>query len=356
MRRFAIRSALLTLFMLAVSAASFGQVAIAISIAPPLLPVYVQPVCPGDNYIWTPGYWAWDPDADDYYWVPGTWVLAPEVGFFWTPGYWAWANGFYIWHAGYWGPVVGFYGGINYGFGYFGHGFVGGRWEGGHFFYNREVTNITIVHNVYNEHVDVRGENHISYNGGNGGINQRPTREEEVAGHRRHIAPVADQVRHEKAARSNQRLRASYNHGKPPIAATARPVDFRDHEPAREAGGAYSPPSRGSASRPASSAIHPNELPAYERPAAPNTGNPELDRKHQQQQGKLAAQQEQERQKLQQKQDQEHQRMEQQHASQEQSQQMEQRHQQQTQQMYQRHIQQQLQLRQQPSHGSNKPR
>jgi len=35
----------------------------------------------------------------------------------------------------YWGPVVGFYGGINYGFGYFGRGYEGGRWEHDHFYY-----------------------------------------------------------------------------------------------------------------------------------------------------------------------------------------------------------------------------
>src|SRR5579863_3333704 len=137
MRTIAIRSLLLSLFMLAMSAASFGQVGVSITIAPPVLPVYEQPACPGDGYIWTPGYWAWDDADGDYYWVPGTWVEAPEVGFLWTPGYWGWGNGFYLFHAGYWGPHIGFYGGINYGFGYFGHGFVGGRWDGGHFFYNR---------------------------------------------------------------------------------------------------------------------------------------------------------------------------------------------------------------------------
>jgi len=40
------------------------------------------------------------------------------------------------------GPTVGFYGGINYGFGYFGNGFYGGRWEGGHFFYNTSVWHV----------------------------------------------------------------------------------------------------------------------------------------------------------------------------------------------------------------------
>ena len=60
--------------------ASFGGVAIGLSItvAPPVLPVYVQPPVPGPNYIWAPGYWAWG--DYDYYWVPGTWVLAPTPG------------------------------------------------------------------------------------------------------------------------------------------------------------------------------------------------------------------------------------------------------------------------------------
>jgi len=73
------------LVLLAMSAASFGQFAVSVTFAPPALPVYEQPVCPGEGYIWTPGYWAWDDEADDYYWVPGTWVLAPEVGYLWTP-------------------------------------------------------------------------------------------------------------------------------------------------------------------------------------------------------------------------------------------------------------------------------
>src|SRR6202171_2598830 len=119
------------LLMLSFSPASSAQVAVGISvrIGPPALPVYVQPLCPGPGYFWTPGYWAWS-DDDGYYWVPGTWVIAP-VGMLWTPGYWAFSDGFYGWHAGYWGPHVGFYGGINYGFGYGGVGFWGGRWGGG---------------------------------------------------------------------------------------------------------------------------------------------------------------------------------------------------------------------------------
>src|ERR1700740_2113917 len=132
----------LTLAILATPAASNAQIAVGVSIrvGPPALPVYVQPVCPAPGYIWTPGYWAYGPDG--YYWVPGTWVMAPAVGLLWTPGYWGWGGGGYLWPAGYWGPHVGFYGGINYGFGYGGVGFVGGAWRGGVFNYNRSVTNV----------------------------------------------------------------------------------------------------------------------------------------------------------------------------------------------------------------------
>ena len=35
-------------------------VGVSVNIAPPVLPVYVQPPCPAPGYLWTPGYWAWD--------------------------------------------------------------------------------------------------------------------------------------------------------------------------------------------------------------------------------------------------------------------------------------------------------
>ena len=50
----------------------------------------------------------------------------------------------YAFHEGYWGPHVGFYGGVNYGFGYGGVGFVGGRWDGGYFAYNTAVLNVGV--------------------------------------------------------------------------------------------------------------------------------------------------------------------------------------------------------------------
>ncbi|HEY3971804.1 MAG TPA: hypothetical protein VGM18_02305 [Candidatus Sulfotelmatobacter sp.] len=377
MRNFFVRAGLLLAAVtIAMSLASFGQVRISVSFGPPALPVYDQPLCPGDGYIWTPGYWAWDDDDGDYYWVPGTWVLAPEVGFLWTPPYWAWADGGFMFYDGYWGPHVGFYGGINYGFGYFGEGFVGGRWDGGHFFYNRAVMNVNVtnVHNVYNETVVNRNVtvNRVSYNGGNGGINARPTPQEEAVAHERHIPPAATQVQHMQAARGNPEFRASTNHGKPAVAATARPGVFTGREavPAREAGAPYNhPPARGAAQprpenagRPATegrpaenggrpaTAVHPNDLPPMERPAAPNTGNDKLDQKYAQQQQKLQQKQTQERQKLQQQQENEHQQLAKQNADDARKQQVEQKHQQQTQQLQQRHVlqQQQLQQRQAP--------
>lgn len=347
-----VRSLLFGLLLLGVCGGALAQVSVGISVnfAPPALPVYEQPVCPGDGYIWTPGYWAWD--GFEYYWVPGTWVLAPRVGFLWTPPWWGWSGGVYLFHAGYWGPHVGWYGGISYGFGYFGHGFEGGRWDGGHFFYNREVTNVnvTVIHNVYNTRIENTTINHVSYNGGPGGINARATAQEEAYSREQHLGPVAAQTQHMEAARGNPEMRASENHGKPPIAATARPGEFNNREastPAREAGGNYQPPAnRGT------QAVHPHELGLYSRPAAPNTGDRNLDQKYQQQQQQLYAKQYQERQKLQQQQEREHENQAKQNASEAQRQQLEQKHQQQTQQMYQRQQQEQQQLQQRQSRPS----
>lgn len=246
MNRSIIRWMMLAGIILVFSAASFGQIAVGVSvrIGPPPLPVYAQPICPGPGYIWTPGYWAWD-DDDGYYWVPGTWVVAP-VGLLWTPGYWGWGGGVYVWHAGYWGPHVGFYGGINYGFGYGGVGFVGGEWRGGAFYYNRSVTNVSVtnVTNVYNKTVIVNNRSTTSFNGGNGGVQARPTAQEEAYGRERHTVALDTQRQHERAAAGNRENLASQNHGRPAIAATSRPGDFSRHSvvTARAAGGEYHAP------------------------------------------------------------------------------------------------------------------
>jgi WXXGXW repeat (2 copies) len=216
---------------LAILPASNAQVAIGVSIriGPPALPVYTQPVCPGAGYIWTPGYWAYGPAG--YYWVPGTWVLAPTPGYLWTPGYWGWGGGVYVWHAGYWGPHVGFYGGINYGYGYSGVGFVGGEWRGGVFHYNTAVTNVntTIIHNTYvnNTVVNRTVVTNVSYNGGAGGTTAHPSTSEEAAMREHHFQATSLQTQHEQMARNDHTMLASVNHGRPAVAATARPAVFK---------------------------------------------------------------------------------------------------------------------------------
>jgi hypothetical protein len=220
-----VRSLLFAVAVLSLSAASSAAVFVSVAIAPPALPVYAQPLCPGPNYIWIPGYWAYGPEG--YYWVPGTWVIAPYVGALWTPGYWGWANGLYVWNAGYWGPHVGFYGGINYGFGYFGVGYQGGYWNNGAFYYNRAVTNVNVtrINTTYNTAIVNNNINatRVSYNGGRGGVNAQPTAAEQAAMRETHQNATAAQLRHEQAAGTNRAMLASVNQGKPSITSTPRP-------------------------------------------------------------------------------------------------------------------------------------
>jgi hypothetical protein len=285
---FSIRSLILAFVILAISAISYGQIGVSVTFEPPELPVYEQPPIPGDGYIWTPGYWAYG--DDDYYWVPGTWVMAPEPGLLWTPAYWGWNGNAYVFYEGYWAPQVGFYGGINYGYGYTGAGYEGGRWQNGQFYYNSSVNNVstTTVHNVYKETVTNTTVNRVSYNGGNGGVTARPTPQQEAAAHQRHVPPVAVQTQHAQAARKQPELRASANHGKPPVAATPKPAAFKDHAvvAAKQTGATYNPPANRKAAEPhpgATNAAQPNRPPAghpNNRPE-PNQNEPQRTQREQ---------------------------------------------------------------------------
>ena len=354
---------LFAFLILAIPAASFGQIGVSIAVGPPELPVYQQPLCPGDGYLWTPGYWAYDDSVSDYYWVPGAWVQAPEVGYLWTPGYWGWGNGGFLFNEGYWGPTVGFYGGINYGFGYFGEGFGGGRWDGGHFFYNRSVSNIDIgsMHNVYNTRIEVNNDTRVSFNGGKGGVEAHANAQQEAASHERHIPAVAAQSEHARTARANPESRASVNRGKPAVGAeTARPAAAEEHP------GTTGAPAEAARAEPEAkaaeprAAVHPSELAPIAHPAPVDSGNAKADQKYRQQQDKLIASQTQERQNLQRKQDAEHQQLTQQKATDARTQQVEQKHAQQTQQLAQKHTAQQRQMQsRQPqprSGGGNRPK
>ena len=222
---------LLALLLSVVPATSFAGVFISVGIAPPVLPVYEQPICPEPGMMWTPGYWAYG--ADGYYWVPGAWVPAPYVGALWTPGYWGWGGGRYIFHDGYWGPHIGYYGGVNYGFGYGGIGFAGGMWRGGFFSYNTAVMHVGVGGgwggHVYEDRVVVeRGyvarDSHVAYAGGPGGIHHDPSPEERVAEHDQHRPPSEIQQHHVEAARMDKPSYVKNTGGHPANAAVSRPL------------------------------------------------------------------------------------------------------------------------------------
>jgi hypothetical protein len=192
------------------------DVSISVRVAPPELPVYEQPPCPVDGYLWTPGYWAWN--GYDYYWVPGVWVRPAHWGYYWTPCWWGFSGGYYGFHEGYWGPHIGFYGGVNYGFGYSGSGYCGGRWENGGFRYNTAVVNVnnTVIHNTYVDRSVVVNNNvtRTSFNGP-GGINARPNAQENMAMRENHVPVTSEQVSHRQMASQDHNQFASVNKGRP---------------------------------------------------------------------------------------------------------------------------------------------
>jgi hypothetical protein len=215
-----LRSLILAGFLALPLASSHAQVGISVNFAPPVLPVYEQPPCPVEGYIWTPGYWSYGYDVGDYYWVPGVWVAPPTVGLLWTPPWWGWNNGVYVFNQGYWGPTVGFYGGINYGHGYFGNGYWGGRWEGNVFRYNTAVTrvNTTVVHNTFVDRSAVNKQvttNRASFNGPNG-VKAEPTAEQRAAtANAKKMPPTSQQLARQEAAAKDRNLQASVNKGHP---------------------------------------------------------------------------------------------------------------------------------------------
>ena len=192
--------------------ASYGQPVLQAQQPPPPLPEYSQPPCPGNGYLWTPGYWSYA--SQGYYWVPGVWAWPPQVGVLWTPGYWGFFGGMYRYNYGTWGQYVGYYGGINYGFGYGGLGYQGGYWNGNRFNYNRSVNNVNISNvNVYNRSVNNTTNNRASYNGP-GGITRQASPAETAGMRGQRIAPMTTQLQHQQAAAQNREQFASVNHGR----------------------------------------------------------------------------------------------------------------------------------------------
>ncbi|HWE99712.1 MAG TPA: YXWGXW repeat-containing protein [Caulobacteraceae bacterium] len=216
--------------------------------APPPIPTYDQPPPPGEGYMWTPGYWGWTDADEDYYWVPGVWVMPPDPGLYWTPGYWAFVDDEYVWSPGFWGATIGFYGGIDYGWGYDGSGYYGGRWQDGRFYYNAALNNLGPgqAQYVYRDQHAIWGRNQASYNGGPGGIRAVPGPTDQAALAGRRLSPTRVQASQAQLARQTQGLRASVNRGAPPIAAVSRAGDFRGPGVVTHlrSAGRYSPPAR----------------------------------------------------------------------------------------------------------------
>ncbi|HSY69172.1 MAG TPA: hypothetical protein VK813_11050 [Edaphobacter sp.] len=184
--------------------------------APPAIPDYEQPPAPGDGYIWTPGYWAWT--GDGYEWIQGAWVAAPYTGALWTPGYWGYGYGGYFWNVGYWGPYVGYYGGINYGFGYFGIGFYGGYWGGGHFWYNHAYCNYhggyaySRSYNGYSGHPGGASFVHSTAIAANRGAGSTAFRGSAVNGHTASYAQGASRSNYTSSAYSGARSYTGANY------------------------------------------------------------------------------------------------------------------------------------------------
>src|SRR5437879_4193659 len=192
-------------------------------------------------------------------------------------------------------------GGINYGFGYTGVGFVGGYWRGGNYYYNRSVSNVnvTVIHNTYNTTVVHNNTtiNRVSFNGGPGGITARPTREEMAAEHDRHAPTTAEQNHHFEAARGDRSFLASVNHGRPEVAATPRSGEFRGRgvERGRDANMNRPPENRGDSNRADRSRDNNgrirDERPTSARSSQHASYNSRLDEKHQRATDKVRRQQ-----------------------------------------------------------------
>jgi len=287
-----IKSILLITGLAIAAPCTYAQVSVGIGIsariAPPAIPVYVQPECPVDGYLWTPGYWAWDNNDNDYYWVPGVWVAPPDPGYLWTPPYWAYAGGYYGFHAGYWGLSVGYYGGINYGFGYGGIGFYGGMWSGGRFRYNTAAwrVNSRVVRNTYVNNNYSRNNNRYSFNGP-GGSNARPTRQDALAARGHHIQATHNQVAVQNSARGNRNQRASVNKGRPSVASMNRANGSRLGAQGHAAPAATHATNRGGATR--NAAATSNRAAAPQRNAQAQRSQQNTAVRHQAQQQRMQA-------------------------------------------------------------------
>jgi len=135
------------------------------------------------------------------------------------------------------------------------------------------------VTHVYNRTVVVNNTSTASFNGGSGGVAARATAQEETYARESHTPALVAQSEHERSAGQNRQNFASENHGRPAIAATARPADFssRSAVPARAAGGEYHAPAMSpKEARVGSTPVNrPNSNEGFRPFTPPSKGNPQ---------------------------------------------------------------------------------
>jgi len=141
-----------------------------------------------------------------------------------------------VFHPGYWGPQVGYYGGVNYGFGYLGVGFVGGEWRDHDFYYNRAAWRVDDrrIHDYYEDRRDwdrhwVERDSRTSYSGGPGGIRHDPDQRERMAMRDQHIERTSYQEQHQREAMNNRNAYARFNGGRPANVVANRPLQAEPH-------------------------------------------------------------------------------------------------------------------------------
>ena len=83
----------------------------------------------------------------------------------------------------------------------------------------------------------------MSFNGGPNGVDAKPTAAELEAAKDKHLAPTSDQLHNARVAGRTESAFVSANKGKPRIAATAKPGEFKGDAvvPAKAAGGPLKP-------------------------------------------------------------------------------------------------------------------
>lgn len=61
----------------------------------------VIPPAPGPNYVWVPGYWAWD-GKRRYVWQSGHYEARPTERSAYEPGHWERSRNGWVWQPGHW--------------------------------------------------------------------------------------------------------------------------------------------------------------------------------------------------------------------------------------------------------------